>query len=136
MERYTTALARTLVKVAIALEVLAWVVGIGGIIGGVAIALVKWTVIVTPAVTDSFGTVTAPAVTTTTHPYVAAGVATGVAVVVSAAFMWAVARALRIYGSTVAGEDARDGERSKPTASPFPCWTAVYDLRPSQPTAR
>jgi len=83
-------LARPLRKGAQILEVVAWLGGVAGAIGGIAIAIESSTGI------DSFGN------TTTTHPYVAAGIAVGCVAVVQAVFLYCIARALNLFAVHIA----------------------------------
>ncbi|MCU1466093.1 MAG: hypothetical protein JWM72_2021 [Actinomycetia bacterium] len=100
-------LARPLVRAARALEV----ISIFGAIAGVVLGILFATVTATTLSTDILGA-TSP---TTTHPYVAVGIAIALEAIVSGWFFWAVARGLQLMAVDAAARYEVDLNTEVPT---------------------
>src|SRR5579862_3817154 len=103
-------LARPLRTVARALEVIAVISAVGGIIGGIGLATVKTTTLGT----DFLGN----AATQETHPYVALGIGFAIEALVGSLLFWAVARGLQLFAVDVAARHGVDLDAPVASAAP------------------
>ncbi len=93
-------LARPLRSAARALEIIAFISAVGGIVGGIGLATVKTTTLGS----DFLGNAT----TQQSHPYVALGIGFAIEVLVASLLFWAVARGLQLFAVDVAARHGVD----------------------------
>jgi hypothetical protein len=100
VDRDVARLAPALRSIGAALEVIAIIGAIAGVILGIVFAATS----ANTTTIDALGNAS-PA---TTHPYIAVGIAIAVQAVIGGLFVWAVGRAVRLYAIDVAGRHGVD----------------------------